>query len=74
MLGHQSQRVLREFSEMATAARTRTVEMKNKMKELQRVLMKGEKELKVTDAKIKKLKQEQVSLKGRLNSLAKKLK
>ena len=66
---------------MATATRTRTVEMKSKIKELQRVLQKGAKELKVTDAKIKKLKHEQASLKqgqiflkGRLNSLAKKLK
>jgi hypothetical protein len=59
---------------MATAARTRTLEMKNKVMELQRVVKKGEKDLKVTNAKIKKLKAEQVSLKGRLASLAKKLK
>jgi hypothetical protein len=66
---------------MATAARTNTVQMKSKIKELQRFLQKGAKELKVTDAKIKKLKQEQaslkqeqVSLKWRLDSLAKKLK
>ena len=52
---------------MATAARTRTPEMRSQVKELQRVLNKGEKEL-------KKLRAEQVSLKGRLASLAKKLK
>jgi hypothetical protein len=66
---------------MATATRTNAVQMKSKIKELQRFLQKEAKELKVTDAKIKQLKreqaslkQEQVSLKGRLDSLVKKLK
>src|SRR5437764_14609236 len=69
MLWGQSQRCFTENFEMATTARTRTLEMKSKVEELQRVLQKGEKELRITDAKIQKLKAEQVSLKEQQASL-----